>query len=308
MSRRGHPTSARTTSPFSRDSASETMESPPIMPTLPADTEQRRLGCFGWLVAGTVMLGALVGGVLIAWWIWLHLVIHIDIRDQQAGITLPQEFEAVATVSNMLDVAMKGEITTTVPFKQTLTVPLRGRYDFDVEMNAKVPVQFEVVYNGIIPVDTSADVTIRTGINYKNLKSLRNLVIETSLPLKFPLPVNLKIPVDDVIDLTYNGPLSADIDQDLLAPVDTVLRTTLPIDQTIRTPVSAAIPLIVRPDAEQVRMIITDLTVNLRPSRMLTFGLASDEARGAGPERADSPYGPLDTGKTPSVRAGAMAP
>ncbi len=301
MSRRGRPISK--ISPFSRNQAPEVMETPPVIPPAPAEQTDRRLGCFGWIVAGGVLLGALVGGVLIAWWVWLHLIIHIDIRDQQAGITLPEEFEAVAKVSNMLDVAMKGEITTTVPFQQTLTVPLRGRYDFDVEMNAKVPVQFDVTYDGIIPVDTSADVTIRTGINYKNLKSLRNLVIETSLPLKFPLPVNLKIPVDDVIDLTYNGPLSADIDQDLLAPVDTVLRTTLPIDQTIRTPVTAAIPLTVRPDAEQVRMIITDLQVNLRPSRMLSFGLASKEDRDAGPERADSAYGPLDTGKTPSLRA-----
>lgn len=305
MSRRGRPIASATRSPFSpKDPADARAAGPAASPesmSLDSPPPRRGMGWLGWLLTGGVLLGALVTGVLVAWWIWLNLVIHIDIRDQPAGITLPDEFEAVAKVSNLLDVAMKGEITTTVPFKQTLTVPLRGRYDFDVEMNAKVPVQFDVTYDGIIPVDTSADVTIRTGINYKNLKSLRNLVIETSLPLKFPLPVNLKIPVDDVIDLTYTGPLSADIDQDLLAPVDTVLRTTLPIDQTIRTPVTAAIPLIVRPDAEQVRMIITELNVNLRPSRMLTFGLASDEAR-KGPERVDNPYGPLDTGKTPSQR------
>ncbi|WP_152551460.1 hypothetical protein [Polycyclovorans algicola] len=261
--------------------------------TLNKPGNDRRMGCFGWLLSAGVLLGMLVAGVWLAWWVWLHVVINIPIQNQEAGITLPPQFKATARVSNMLDVAMDGEIDASVPFKQTLTVPLRGRYDFDVVMDAKVPVQFEVLYEGVIPVDTSADVTIRTGINYKNLKSLRNLTIETSLPLKFPLPVNLKIPVDDVIDLTYTGHLSADIDQDLLAPVDTVLRTRLPINQTIRTPVTAAIPLDVRLDQKQVRMIITDLQVPLRPSVMLGFGVADDAARD-GPVRVDNPYGPLD--------------
>jgi hypothetical protein len=252
------------------------------------------------IVAVLGVLGlALLTGVLLAGWIWMGLVVKIPLRDQYAGITLPERFDAVVEVNNPLDVAMKGEITAAVPFQQTLTVPLRGRYDFDVEMDARVPVQFEVRFDGVIPVATEAEVTIRTGINYKNLKSLRNLVIETTLPLRFPLPVSLNIPVDDVIDLTYAGPLSADIDQDLLAPVDTVLRTRLPIDQTIRTPVTAAIPLEVRLDPGQVRMIITELLVALRPSRMLGIGLASQAAREAGPQRVANPYGPLDPGPWP---------
>lgn len=248
------------------------------------------------LLGAAVLLLSLGVGVLAAGYIWLGLVVQIPIRDQPAGITLPERFDAVAVVNNELDVAMKGEITASVPFQQTLTVPLRGRYDFDVEMNARVPVQFDVRFDGVIPVDTEAEITIRTGINYKNLKSLRNLVIETTLPLRFPLPVNLNIPVDEVIDLRYVGPLSADIDQDLLAPVDTVLQTRLPIDQTIRTPVTAAIPLEVRLDPGQVRLIISELMLNLRPSQMLGFGLAAPPLIGAGPRRVDNPFGPLDTG------------
>lgn len=263
---------------------------PPPAARPPHRTPLRAIG------VGSVLLVALALGVVSAGGVWLGLIVQVPIRNQPAGITLPELFAAVVEVNNQLDVAMKGEITASVPFRQTLTVPLRGRYDFDVEMKARVPVQFDVRFDGVIPVDTEAAVTIRTGINYKNLKSLRNLVIETTLPLRFPLPVNLDIPVDEVIDLTYVGPLSADINQDLLAPVDTVLQTRLPIDQTISTPVTAAIPLDVRLDPGQVRLIISDMTVNLRPSRMLGIGLATPAARQAGPQRVDNPYGPLDAG------------
>jgi hypothetical protein len=251
-------------------------------------------GIWRWLVGGGVLLGALVAGVLVAWWVFVNLIVYIRIENQPAGISLPEAFEATATLTNVLDVTLNGEITASVPFRQQLKVPFRGRYDFDVEFTAQVPVKFDVAYDGIIPVDTSADVTIRTGINYKNLKSLRNLEIETALPLKFPLPVKLNIPVEDTIDLTYEGPLSADIDQDLSALVDTTLRARLPVNQTVHTPVTAAIPLRVVPKAEQVRLTIVDLLVALRPSTMLSIGLSDDTQ---GPERTDSPYGPLDHGR-----------
>lgn len=259
---------------------------------------------FSWLywLVGLLTLGAaLVIGVWVAWWLYFNLVISITIEDQATGVMLPEEFDATVEVTNKLDVAMKGQITTSVPFKETLTVPFRGRYDFDVTMNAQVPVQFVVDFDGILPVDTQADVTIRTGINYKNLKALRNLEIQTTLPLKFPLPVKLNIPVDDVIDLTYTGPLSADINQDVKTLVDTTLKTSLPIDQTISTPVTAALPLKVRPDQQQVRLILSRMIVDLQPAQMLTFGVTEDRD---GPVRVDNPWGPLDD---PPSRVGDLS-
>lgn len=49
----------------------------------------RRMGCFGWLLSAGVLLGMLVAGVWLAWWVWLHVVINIPIQNQEAGITLP---------------------------------------------------------------------------------------------------------------------------------------------------------------------------------------------------------------------------
>ncbi len=244
-----------------------------------------------WLLAGGALLAALAAGVALALWVFFHIVVYVRLEDQPAGITLPPEFTATATLTNVLDVTLNGEISAAVPFRQTLKVPFRGRYDFDVEIAAKVPVKFDVEYDGTLPVNTSADVTIRTGINYKNLKSLRNLSIETALPLNFQLPIKLNIPIEQTIDLIYVGPLAADIDQDLSAPVDTTLRARLPVNQTVHTPVTADIPLILRPTQEQVRLIIVDLLAAVRPLTMLSVGIDTDPD---GPQRVDNPYGPGD--------------
>lgn len=251
-----------------------------------------------WLLGGGVLFGALIVGVFAALWLYQNVVVYIPIRDQPIGVSLPEKFTATARVSNDLEVAMDGQISTSVPFKQDLIVPFKGRYDFDVDMQADVPVDFDVVYDGILPIDTQADVTLRTGINYKNLKALRNITIETSLPLKFPLPIKLNIPVSDVIDLRYSGPLSADINQDVKTRVDTVLKTRLPVNQTITTPVKAALPLTVYPEDRQVRLLLSTMDIVLKPSSMLTFKLPDDIS---GPQRVDSPWGPLDqTGPDPA--------
>ena len=244
-----------------------------------------------WFIGGGVLAGALIVGVAVGVWVYFHIVIDIPIRDQKVAVSLPDKLEATVEVSNILEVAMGGLITTEVPFKQTLEGPLQGTYDLDVELRTPVPLKFNVAYEGIIPIDTEADVTIRTGINYKNLKSLRNLRIKTAIPLKFPLPVNLNVPVDDVIDLEYVGPLTADVDEVLIAPIDTVLKTRLPINQTVRTPVTAALPLELYPEQGPIKAILTTLDVELRPSKMLSVGVADEQALG-GPKRLATPWGP----------------
>lgn len=259
-----------------------------------------------WLIVGGAILVTLAVGVWIAWWVYFHIVIDIAIRDQKMGVTLPEKIHAVAEITNELDVAMRGEIETRVPFNQALTVPLDGRYDLDVELRAKVPLEFEVTYEGILPIDTEADVRIRTGINYKNLKSLRNLDIQTKIPLEFPLPVKLRVPVDQVIDLEYVGPLTADINDELKTVVNTTLKTRLPIDQTIRTPVTAALPLNLYPPKTQVRAILTSLDVALRPSSMLKWSVASAEER-KGPIRIESPWGPADSQASSGTETGSSS-
>ncbi|MGB0956428.1 MAG: hypothetical protein ACPGZP_10565 [Panacagrimonas sp.] len=248
-------------------------------------------GSIGWLIGGLLLLLALIGGVLIAWWLFFNIVVSITITDQATGVQLPASFQASTDVSNSLDVSMRGEIDAKVPFDQVLTVPFAGRYDFDVEMAAKVPLNFDVTYQGVLPINTMAEVTIRTGLNYKNLKALRNLVIQTAIPLKFLLPVDLKIPVSEEIDLIYNGPLSADINQNIKTRVNTVLNARLPIEQELSIPVTAAIPLQVRPDAHQTRLILSQMQVDLKPSSMLKLKWAEDTD---GPTRVENPYGPLD--------------
>lgn len=255
---------------------------------MPGSRNSQRGGIALWLGGGVILAVALLVGVCVGYWLFVNLVVHITIKDQPTAIRLPETVQATARVTNVLDITMQGEIATKVPFEQDLTIPLDGVYNFHVQMSPKVPVEFTVVYDGLIPIDTMANITATTDFDYKSLKQIRNLEVNTSIPLKFNLPVHLEIPVKDTIQLRYEGPISATIHDSLSTHVDTTLKTKLPVNQTIRSPVTAAIPLRVELPQEPIRTVINSINIALQPTD-LKLQIKDDDKTA---QRMSSPFGP----------------
>lgn len=242
-----------------------------------------------WGAVGIGGLGAIVVGAFIGYWIFMHLTFSISLEDQPMAITLPQDFDVTANVEKELDILMDGIIHAQVPFKQELTLPLKGRYRSDVVLDAKVPVKFDVQYDGVIPVDTIADIEIVTDFNYMGAKTLRNLNIKAKLPMQFSLPVQLTAPVDQTIDLRYEGPLVMNLDQTITTEVDTVIDTSLAVNQEVSAPVIAKILMKTNGPPRPIRAIIQESTIGGRVSG-IGLSVADKDAKRA--ERVDSIWGP----------------
>lgn len=254
-----------------------------------AEQPSRRRRWLAWLLLGTGGLGVIAIGAFIGYWVFMHLTFALTLQNQKMAITLPELLDVEAVIADELDLRMKGVINAQVPFQQELTLPLRGRYRSDITMHAEVPVKFEVAYDGIIPVDTVADIEIRTDFNYMGAKTLRNLAIEAKLPMQFSMPVQLTAPVDDTIDLHYEGPLVMNLDQEITTEVDTIINTSLAVDQRVSAPVLARIPMTVSSPIEPIRTIITESTISGRV-RDLALEISDDPESDA--KRAESPWGP----------------
>ncbi|MGB1579952.1 MAG: hypothetical protein ACPHER_00425, partial [Nevskiales bacterium] len=122
-------------------------------------SEQTKQGKSGWLLTGGLLGGLVViaGCAFAGYYLITNLYLGLALKDQPGSVYLPIEFDATASITNNMDIVMDGVIEAQVPFKQTLSLPLKGRYKADVEIDAPVPVKFDVVYDGTIPVDTIAD-------------------------------------------------------------------------------------------------------------------------------------------------------
>jgi len=242
-----------------------------------------------WGLFGLGGLSAIVVGAFVGYWIFMHLTFSISLGDQPMAITLPQDFNVTASVEEELDILMNGVIHAQVPFQQELTLPLKGRYRSHVVLDAKVPVKFDVQYDGVIPVDTEADIEIVTDFNYMGAKTLRNLHIKAKLPMQFSLPVQLTAPVDQTIDLKYEGPLVMNLDQRITTEVDTVINTSLAVNQKVSAPVIAKIQMKTNGPPRPIRAIVKETTIGGHVSG-IGLSVADKDAERA--ERVDSIWGP----------------
>lgn len=217
-----------------------------------------------------------------------RLMLHLQLKDQPGAITLPPEFEATARVTNVLDIVMRGTIKARVPFRQRLDLPLEGRYRTEVELDTVVPVKFEVTYEGTIPVDTIADIEARANFNFQDVKGFRNMNIKAKLPMKMNLPVKLTAPVDTGLRFAYKGPMVMGLNQTLRADVDTLIDTSLKVDQRVSAPVTAEIPLRVFAPRHPIKALITQADLSLALGT-LRLERTPDPQR---PQRAASDWGP----------------
>ena len=213
----------------------------------------------------------LVGGVALGFFIYSRLIFGFSLKDQPAMIKLPATFDARAQATNNVTIQLNGFIDATVPFKQTLQLPVEGDYDTDIVLDTVVPLQFTIVYKGLIPVDTIADIHGRTDFLYQNVKRLRNVAFAAKIPLKFDQPVSFTVPVDAKVHLVYRGPLRLKLNQTIAAPVDTVLHTRIKAVREINTPILARFGLRVQAPTEAIPAFLTqsDLRIRLDSLRLV---------------------------------------
>ena len=248
----------------------------------------QRGGILPWLAAGVVLGGAVIIGGFLGYWLFVNLRFGLSLSNQPLAVTLPEELKVTSEVTNILDIDMQGDIRTSVPFNKPVTVPFRGEYDIDIALDTLVPVEFNVVYEGVIPVDTYADIEARTTLDFKTIKQYRDLKIKARLPLKFDLPVKFNVPVKDNLRFTYNGPIKAVLNQNIETRVNTTLNTVLPVNQTVSAPVTRSFGLNLHLPQHPVRAIINESDINAAVDSV-RLEIAEDNS---GPERMDSPFGP----------------
>lgn len=218
----------------------------------------------------TLFAGLIVGGGVLGFWLYARLVIGLTLSEQAGLATLPPVLPVIAEAQNDITIQLDGYIDATVPFQQVLDLPVVGSYTADVKLDTEVPVRMTIRYQGVVPVDTFADIEGTTDFNYQDVKRFRNVKFKAKVPLKFLQPVTFVVPVDTTLRLQYEGPLQLALDQTLRAPVDTVLQTRLRAVREVITPILArfAMKVYVPQTPQAVVIDHADLRFPLRDLRL----------------------------------------
>lgn len=216
-----------------------------------------------WPLFGTGLIAVgIVGGVL-GYWIFLNVAARLLLTDQPLTLRLPEQAEIVMRTDNRVDVLMQGVITAQVPLRQTLNLPVKGNYLTEVNIDTQVPLETVITYEGVIPIDTMADIEAKAPVNFQSVKKFKNFHFKAKLPMKLSLPVKLVVPVKQNIPLKYRGPLRVTIDHVIRTPVDTVLNTSLKVNQQFSVPITSSLPLRLNLPQHPVRASIVDADLRL---------------------------------------------
>lgn len=216
------------------------------------------------------MLGLVIVGGYIGYWVFMNVAARLMLNDQPLTIRLPEQADITMRTTNNIDVLMKGVITAQVPLVQTLNLPVNGTYDTLIDLDTTVPLETVITYEGVIPVDTFADIEAKAPVSFQNVKKYKNLHFKARLPLKLNLPVKLVVPVKQNIKLKYKGPMRVGINHVIKAPVGTTLHTALKVNQQFNVPVTSSLPLRLDLPQHPVKATITDadLFLNLATLRL----------------------------------------
>lgn len=192
-----------------------------------------------WLAYGAGLLLLIGVGGALGFWIYARLIFGFTLSEQPAMVLFPPQMPVHAQAHNRVKIGLNGYIEAKVPFKQDLKLPLHGDYNTNIKLDAIAPVEFTIVYRGVIPVNSMATISGVTDFNYHQVKRLRNVAFTAQIPLQFEQPIALTVPVKADLRLLYSGPLKVKFDQTVTAPVDTVLDTKLLAVREISTPILA---------------------------------------------------------------------
>ncbi len=228
---------------------------------------------------GLILIAAMAGGCLAAWWLFRHVDARVLLADQPATVTLPGPMRVKADVLDALDVLIDGDIATTVPIDQTLQVPIKDVLHVMTTVDSDVPIKMTVPIRNVIPVDQIVHVDTKVQVDV--LGRTLTLPVRGDIPVKTTVPLSIDVPVDQLVRIRFTAPTEVRIKDALSVPLKARVAAVVPIHSEMKVPVRSALEAeITVPGPIQANIVRTDLRL---PLHTLQFGMneaAGDKAAG----------------------------
>ncbi|MFA5940663.1 MAG: hypothetical protein WC809_15005 [Sinimarinibacterium sp.] len=216
-------------------------------------------------------LGLGVAALLTAAPAWLQPDLLME--QQPMRIRFKQDMSGLTDAVRLERLVARGRVSAVLPLRETLKIPLRGRYRLHADIDQRVPVRMVVRHTVTIPVTTVAEIEAATQLQYAGVKQYRNVRFRARLPLQFDLQVPLEVRIDTLARVSGSMPLTVEMNHDMRVALSTDLRTRLDLDHEFRGARLGGMRVRLHPDPDPVNIVVT---------RALMHWPAAPAQRGAG--------------------------
>lgn len=223
-----------------------------------------------WIVLLTALLGAIIGGALVGYWVFRSVDARLLLKDQPARITIDETLQVTARALDNLDIRLDDTIRTQVPVDQMITVPVREQLQVVADFDGSIPIRMNVAVRDQIVLDQVLD--LNAVVDAEILGEKLKLPIRGKVPVKAVVPVSLDIPVDQSVQLKFSAPVGVRVQQALTIPLKTVIDAAIPIQADLSVPVTSDIPAQAEfgRDPVAITIVESDLRLPLRTLRLET--------------------------------------
>lgn len=244
---------------------------------------QQQGGLTLWMILIVVLLGAIVGGALVGYWVFQNIDARLMLKDQPAKISIDERLDIRARAQDNLEIRLDDTINTVVPVDQVIKVPVKETLNVIADFDGTVPIKMDVAVRDKIILDQVLD--LNAVIDAEILGETIKLPIRGKVPVKAEVPVALDIPVDQPVGLKFTAPVGVQVVQDLTVPLRTEIDAAIPIQADLSVPVKSDIvanaEITTRPIAATI--VDADLRLPLRTLRLEKKPAPEDDQEAASP-------------------------
>ena len=217
-----------------------------------------------------IFCGAIIGGVIVGIWVFNNVDARLVLKDQPADIVIHDQLKLTAEVLNKLEISLNEVITTQVPIKKDVSVPIDEILNLRAAIKTSVPVTMDVRVQDSIAIDQVLD--LDSVVQARVLGEVIDIPIKGRVPVRADVPIDLMIPIRKKIPVDIVAPVKAKLKQRLTIPLNTVIDAEIPISSEMNVPVHSAIEALATFTKEPLPVVIqyADLKLPLRTLRLET--------------------------------------
>jgi len=181
---------------------------------------------------------------------------HMIVR-RQIQLDVNTRLPMKSSIHTILDIPIKKRVAVNLPIRGDLKVSIDEPFEIPVVSPVNVFLDHEfrvkkmVTINSDFPIDNYVETTL--------------LGFDTTIPIRGRFPVNIKVPLDEIIrindtfPLKITSPMVCQITHDLVVPIDITAKTQFLIDQTIPVPINADITTTIKLTGELTCFLYLDI-------------------------------------------------
>lgn len=125
----------------------------------------------------------------------------------------------------------KNSVEVQIPIKQDVALSLDQEIIFPLKTSIEVPVNKTIYIKKTLPINTSImiDTTLNVPMNISGSIVYVEVPIKQQVPIITSFEINESISISEYVAILINQNFSVPMKKDILIPIDTVIRTRIPL-------------------------------------------------------------------------------